>query len=89
MVESGSLLRSYAREGIKGSNPFPTDFFFNYFQKKIKGFESDTDNNNMRNFLNNIFGDTRDTWAQAILFVLFIVFAVGGFWFAFNYTFLF
>ena len=88
MVESGSLLRSYAREGIKGSNPFPTDFF-NYFQKKIKGFESDTDNNNMRNFLNNIFGDTRDTWAQAILFVLFIVFAVGGFWFAFNYTFLF
>ena len=88
MVESGSLLRSYAREGIMGSNPIPTDFF-NYFQKKIKGFESDTDNNNMRNFLNNIFGDTRDTWAQAILFVLFIVFAVGGFWFAFNYTFLF
>lgn len=68
--------------------PFPP-IFFNYFQKKIKGFESDTDNNNMRNFLNNIFGDTRDTWAQAILFVLFIVFAVGGFWFAFNYTFLF
>ena len=43
----------------------------------------------MKKFLNNIFGDTRDTWAQAILFVLFIVFAVGGFWFAFNYTFIF
>ena len=36
MVESGSLLRSYAREGIKGSNPFPTDFFLIIFKKRLK-----------------------------------------------------
>ena len=54
MVESGSLLRSYAREGIKGSNPIPTDFF-NYFQKKIKGFESDTDNISRRENYEKLF----------------------------------
>ena len=56
--------------------------FFNYFQKKIKGFELDTDNYNMRNFLNNIFGDTRDTFAQAIIFFGVVAFFIGGMVFA-------
>jgi hypothetical protein len=32
----------------------------------------------MRDFLNNIFNDDKDTWAQAIIFFGVIVFFIGG-----------
>jgi len=52
------------------------------FVKKIKVLKSNTDNISMREFLNNVFGETQDTWAQAILFVGFVLGTIAMFIFA-------
>ena len=41
-----------------------------------------TDNISMREFLNNVFGETQDTWAQGILFVGFVLGSIAMFIFA-------
>ena len=53
-----------------------------YFQKNTKVLKSNTDNISMREFLNNVFGETQDTWAQGILFVGFVLGSIAMFIFA-------
>ena len=55
---------------------------FRIFVKKIKVLKSNTDNISMREFLNNVFGETQDTWAQGILFVGFVLGSIAMFIFA-------